>query len=110
MKKKINHAARILQIIAVFATGWIIGFFLHNRGILTDSQAGGFCIVPGMIISGFMLAWYLFQVIKPIVEQRYKYMKKEKLENELLRYKQLAKEGIISNDEYEAKLAEYQDR
>ncbi len=110
MTKKINHTARISQIVAVFAAGWIIGFYLHRRGILTDGQAGILFVVPGMIISGLMLVWYLFQIIKPIAEEKSKQMKKEKLENELLRYKQLAKEGIISNDEYEAKLAEYQDR
>jgi type III secretory pathway component EscR len=109
MTKKINHTARISQIVAVFAAGWIIGFYLHRRGILTDGQAGILFVVPGMIISGLMLVWYLFQIIKPIAEEKSKQMKKEKLENELLRYKQLAKEGIISNDEYEAKLAEYQD-
>lgn len=104
---KINHKVRIIQILSIFTSGWIIGFFLHSKGVITDSQAGIFFIIPGMTIAGVMLLLYLYQVLIPIIKEKLKKKMVSKLEDELIRHKQLLDNGVISEEEYSSKIQEY---
>lgn len=104
--KKINHIGRIISIILIGNIGVSLEVLFK-----LDSSSSETLIIISIAIASIIAIIYIrdvyLQIIRPIVNEKFKDMKKHQIEEELLRAKELLDNGILTQEEFDQKVKQH---